>query len=340
MLLRVRVVQTHVGVDQPVPTPLEATGLLTILQILQGQRHAPCADSETRCERRQTATKAARLHRRSVQEQDPSGPCRRVGSCHEDSMARRCPLEGNLPKKMRKTKSTGPSCARTSLPRIETFPSPDQAVAHERRSNPSRNGSELSVTNETGWDQADSPTIDESNPVSDNMTPPEVPSLSYGGYVPIPTRNITYPPYDLFTAAADDPARTPGNRGSAAPPPADSTQNPRLRRGITEATYDSPALTADLRDKPAAGRRIARKRHWRQMCAAVTAAVCWIDLAGPDPAATRGPTEGSRDYADAEEQRKKKRRIEVAVERSVLGKKLRKAKGDFRKLWGAPDDNG
>ena len=97
-------------------------------------------------------------------------------------------------------------------------------------------------------------------------------------------------------------------------------------------------VAVNLQDKPAAGRRIAQKRHWRQMCAAVTAAVCWIDLVGSNPADTRGPTKGSRDYADAEEQWKKKSRIEVAV----LGKRLRDAKGDFRKgeLWGAPDDNG
>ena len=91
-----------------------------------------------------------------------------------------------------------------------------------------------------------------------------------------------------------------------------------------------------------------RKRAWAEMCAAMIAVGCYIDVGAPaggrglPPGPTNRPPRGGAlgDGEDAEEESRKRRRVEVVVSKTTVGQQLQAAKGDLRKLWGAPDADG
>ena len=60
------------------------------------------------------------------------------------------------------------------------------------------------------------PTIVAATRPGEDNSPTEGPSLAYGGYVPLPTGDITYPPYALFAAATDGPAPAEAETPAAA----------------------------------------------------------------------------------------------------------------------------
>ena len=86
------------------------------------------------------------------------------------------------------------------------------------------------------------------------------------------------------------------------------------------------------------------------MCAAMIAIGCYIDVGsspaggGGHPARQNGPpadgAKGVDEDADREEDVRKRRRVEVHVSNSTVGQQLQAAKGDLRKLRGAPDADG
>ena len=83
------------------------------------------------------------------------------------------------------------------------------------------------------------------------------------------------------------------------------------------------------------------------MCAAMIAVGCYIDVAttgsggsGPGSDSRPPPNGAVGEDADKEEEGRKRRRVEVHVSKSAVGQQLQSAKGDLRKLWGAPDADG
>jgi len=65
---------------------------------------------------------------------------------------------------------------------------------------------------------------------------------------------------------------------------------------------------------------------------------CYVQADGGNPPEIQPP--GGLDGREDEDRGTKRRRVEVNVEKSTVGQQLQLAKGDIRKLWGAPDDNG
>ena len=129
-----------------------------------------------------------------------------------------------------------------------------------------------------------------------------------------------------------------------------NAKNSRHPKSVNENTYTTIGMREKLKNKSGVGRRVVRKRAWAEMCAAMIAVGCYIDIGsspaggGGHPARQDGPPTGGAsgvgEDADQEEDGRKRRRVEVHVSNSTVGQQLRAAKGDLRKLWGAPDADG
>lgn len=109
-------------------------------------------------------------------------------------------------------------------------------------------------------------------------------------------------------------------------------------KSVNESNFKSDALTDALKNKTGIGRRVARKRAWSEMCTAMVAMGCYVN-AGYAPQMPGPPQDGPVGNNDGEQSRKRQR-ADVHVEKSTVGQQLKMAKGDLRKLWGAPDADG
>ena len=109
-------------------------------------------------------------------------------------------------------------------------------------------------------------------------------------------------------------------------------------KSVNMHNFRSKELEMSLRNKSGVGRRVARKRAWADFCGTMLAINCYVQADGGNPPEIQPP--GGLDGREDEDRGTKRRRVEVNVEKSTVGQQLQLAKGDIRKLWGAPDDNG
>ena len=113
-------------------------------------------------------------------------------------------------------------------------------------------------------------------------------------------------------------------------------------KSVNEYNFHTTSLRENLKNKSGIGRRVVRKRAWSEMCKAMIAVGCYIQVersaagGGGHPASQHGlPSGGAMgddDDASQDEDGRKRRRVEVHVSNTTVGQQLRAAKGDLRKL--------